>query len=87
LIALWRAALRLLDQRVLVLAVADDQRPLAVALADDEVKPSTVGSMVTNEIVPSSFLREATALYHVPKSKIVAPSCLRTVSVPSAGEA
>ena len=38
------------------------------------------------DVVPSSFLREATALCHSPKSKIVAPSCVRTRSAPSAGE-
>src|SRR6266542_345132 len=45
--------------------------------------PSLVGSMVMNDMVPSSFLREATALFHSPKSKVVAPFLLSTSIVPS----
>src|SRR5882762_9843518 len=39
-----------------------------------KLKPLTVGSIEMNDVVPSSFLREATALRHLPKSKIAAPS-------------
>ena len=39
-----------------------------------------------NDVVPSSFLREATALFHSPKSKTVAPSCAaRRASVAERG--
>ena len=48
--------------------------------------PSIVGSIRMKDVVPSSFLREATELCHFPKSKIVAPSCVRTRSAPSACE-
>jgi hypothetical protein len=36
--------------------------------------PMFVGSMVRNEIVPSSFLRDATLLFHSPKTNVVAPA-------------
>lgn len=36
--------------------------------------PMFVGSVVMNETVPSSFLREATLLFHSPKSNVVAPA-------------
>ncbi len=40
--------------------------------------------MVMNEIVPSSFLRDATVLFHSPKSKTVAVFSFRTASSPKA---
>src|SRR5437660_11998922 len=51
-----------------------------------KLKPLTVGSIEMKDVVPSSFLREATALRHLPKSKIAAPSSMRTRNAPSAGE-
>src|SRR5262249_61530495 len=50
-----------------------------------KLKPTAVGSIRMKDVVPSSFRREATELYHLPKSKIVAPSCARTTSSPRAG--
>jgi len=40
--------------------------------------PSSVGSMVMNEMLPSSFFRDATALFHSPKSNTVCSFALRT---------
>jgi hypothetical protein len=40
-------------------------------------KPLAPGAMVMNDMVPSGFLREATSLFHSPKSNIVeAPDVL-----------
>jgi hypothetical protein len=51
-----------------------------------KVKPSTVGSIEMKEMVPSSFLREATALCHFPKSKMVTPpSVCRFAAKPKGG--
>src|SRR5215470_8042324 len=43
-------------------------------LPTTKLKPLTVGSIKMKDVVPSSFLREATELRHFPKSKIVAPA-------------
>ncbi len=43
--------------------------------------PEIVGSIVMNEIVPSSFFREATALFHSPTSKSVAVPSLSTFNL------
>ena len=48
-------------------------------------KPVIPGAMVRNEIVPSGFLREATSLFHSPKSKTVAAPARLTAISPSAG--
>ena len=47
--------------------------------------PDIPGAVVRNEIVPSGFLRDATSLFHSPKSKIVAPPARLTAISPSAG--
>ena len=46
--------------------------------------PSFVGSMVMNETVPSSFFREATLLFHPPKSNVVEPRSFITAILPRA---
>jgi hypothetical protein len=44
-------------------------------------KPLAPGAMVMNDMVPSGFLREATSLFHSPKSNIVeAPDVLTVIS-------
>jgi len=55
-----------------VLGVARDQPALSVLVRDDELEPDRVGTIARNEIVPSSFLREATALFHSPAPMTVA---------------
>src|SRR5947208_13735827 len=45
--------------------------------------PVTVGSAVIKDTVPSSFLREATVLFHSPKSNVVTPPSFLTVISPS----
>jgi hypothetical protein len=52
-----------LGKDVLVLAIADNQYPLARTFAHHEFESSVPGSMVMNEVVPSSFLRDATVLF------------------------
>jgi hypothetical protein len=71
-----------------MLDISDGERALAVQLFDStaKLKLPTVGSIETKDVVPSSFLREATELCHFPKSKMVAPSCARTASTPSTGK-
>jgi hypothetical protein len=53
------APLACFTKNVFVLAIADNERALAVALGLTNSNPSRVGSMMMNEMVPSSFLREA----------------------------
>src|SRR2546428_9600842 len=45
--------------------------------------PMIPGRIVRKDIEPSGFLREATSLFHSPKSNIVAPSVLLTAISPS----
>src|SRR5690349_8066384 len=47
-------------------------------------EPIMPGTIVTNEIVPSGFLRLATSLFHSPKSKIVEEPDVLTAISPSA---
>jgi hypothetical protein len=75
------------NECVLMLGIVDDERPPTVQLFDDEIAAVDVGSIEMKDVVPSSFLREATELCHFPKSRMVAPSCVRTASPPSTGEA
>ena len=56
-------------------------RHLGNAVAHDT---TSVESMVTNETVPSGFLRDATSLRHSPKSNTVAPCSRLTTISPSA---
>ncbi len=61
-----------LVEEIFVLAVARDQRPLSLVLPHDEF-----------EMVPSSFLREATSLFHSPTSKSRGPGPRSTATSPS----
>jgi hypothetical protein len=45
--------------------------------------PALEGSMVMNDVEPSSFFREATVLFHSPVSKTVALPSLTTLTSPS----
>src|SRR5580698_2248131 len=56
---------------------------LPARLPTTNSNPSLVGSIVINEIVPSSFFRDATVLFHSPKSNVVTPFWLDTASSPS----
>src|SRR5258708_38089004 len=48
-------------------------------------KPEKPGTIVTNAVVPSSFLRDATDDFHSPKSKRVSSS-LRRTAIPTPPE-
>jgi hypothetical protein len=50
----------------------------AAGMTDQEIE-----QLVRNEVVPSSFLRDATALENSPKSKVVVAPCVFTASSPS----
>src|ERR1035438_217533 len=45
--------------------------------------PSVPGSIVMNDVVPSSFFRDATVLFHSPRSKVVTPLSVSTARSPS----